>query len=104
MWSSSAGRVLIALVCGAGAASTSWGAPLGARTLESDNRDCRSLDAALTVMLAIMLNVRRADVAALAGETPTAPLPARVPWRPRAGAGAGVVLGLLPQPGVEASV
>jgi len=47
-------------------------------------------------MLAIMLNVRRADVPALARE---APPPAR--WRPRAGAGAGVVVGLLPEAGVE---
>ena len=83
--------------------ATSGGASLGVRTLASDNRDCRSLDAALTVMLAIMLNVRRADVAALVHESPPPPPPPPAAWRPRAGAGAGVVLGLLPQPGLEAS-
>ena len=46
-------------------------------------------------MLAIMLNVRRADVPALAHEAP----PPAPRWRPRAGAGAGVVLGLLPAAG-----
>jgi hypothetical protein len=80
--------------------STRGGEPLGARTLESDNLDCRSLDEALAVMLAMILNVRRADVPALAREPPPPPPPR---WRPRAGAGAGVVLGLLPVPGIEAA-
>jgi hypothetical protein len=81
--------------------STRGGEPLGVRTLASDNNDCRSLDEALAVMLAIMLNVRRADVPALAREAPPPPAPR---WRPRAGAGAGLVLGLLPEPGIEAVV
>ncbi len=76
--------------------ATRAGESLGVRTLASDNRDCRSLDEALAVMLAIMLNVRRADVPALAREAPPPPR-----WRPRAGAGAGVVLGLLPQAALE---
>ena len=80
--------------------STRGGEPLGVRTLDSDNSDCHSLDDALAVMLAIMLNVRRADVPALARE---ALLPAPR-WRPRAGAGAGLVLGLLPAPGIETIV
>jgi hypothetical protein len=81
------------------ALSTRGGEPLGVRTLESDNSDCRSLDEALAVMLALILNVRRADVPALAHEAPPPPAPR---WRPRAGAGAGMVFGLLPEPGVEA--
>jgi hypothetical protein len=81
------------------ALATRGGEPLGVRALESDNNDCRSLDEALAVTLAIVLNVQRADVPALAREAPPPPR-----WRPRAGAGAGVVLGLLPQPGIEAVV
>ena len=82
------------------ALATRGGEPLGVRALESDNNDCRSLDEALAVTLAIILNVRRADVPALAREAP----PPAPRWRPRAGAGAGVVLGLLPEPGIEAVV
>ena len=60
--------------------STRGGERLGVRLLDSDNNDCHSLDEALAVMLAIILNVRRADVPALAREAP--PLP---PRRRRAG-------------------
>jgi len=83
------------------ALATRGGEPLGVRALESDNNDCRSLDEALAVTLAIVLNVHRADVPALAREAAPPPAPR---WRPRAGAGAGVVLGLLPAPGIEAVV
>jgi hypothetical protein len=82
------------------ALSTTGGEALGVRTLESDNRDCHSLDEALATMLAIMLNVSRADVPALTREAPV-PEPPAPRWRPRAGGGAGVVVGLLPQAGVE---
>jgi hypothetical protein len=85
------------------ALATRGGEPLGVRALESDNNDCRSLDEALAVTLAIVLNVHRADVPALAREAPPPP-PSAPRWRPRAGAGAGVVFGLLPGPGIEAVV
>jgi hypothetical protein len=84
--------------------STRGGERLGVRRLDSDNNDCHSLDEALAVMLAIILNVRRADVPALAREAPPNPPPPPPRWRPRAGAGAGVVFGLLPEAGIEAAV
>ena len=79
--------------------STRGGEPLGVRTLDSDNNDCHSLDEALAVMLAIMLNVRRADVPALAREAP----PPAPRWRPRAGAGAGWCSGCCPSPASKPS-
>ena len=82
------------------ALATRGGESLGVRALESDNNDCRSLDEALAVTLAIVLNVHRADVPALARAAP----PPAPRWRPRVGAGAGVVFGLLPEPGIEAIV
>jgi len=84
--------------------STRGGERLGVRMLDSDNNDCHSLDEALAVMLAIILNVRRADVPALAREAPPLPPPPPPRWRPRAGAGAGVVFGLLPEAGIETAV
>jgi hypothetical protein len=67
------------------------GGVLGTRSLEGDNRDCRSLDEATAVMLAIMLNVNREELAA---EEPSR-------WSYDAGAGVSAVVGLLPRLGGE---
>jgi hypothetical protein len=67
------------------------GGVLGVRTLEGDNRDCRSLDEATAVMLAIMLNVTRGEIAA--AETS--------PWSYEAGLTLSGIVGLLPRWGAE---
>lgn len=64
---------------------------LGVRRIDSDNRQCRSLDEALAVMLAIMLNVNREERAHEA--------PSRVTWR--AAVGGFVSLGRMPGAGLE---
>jgi hypothetical protein len=66
------------------------GGVLGTRTLEGDNRDCRSLDEATAVMLAIMLNVSREEIAA-----------AESPWSYDVGLGFSGVVGPLPRLGGE---
>jgi hypothetical protein len=67
------------------------GEAVGMRSLGSDNHDCRSLDEALAVMLAIMLNVSR--------EEPAPPAPSR--WSYRVALGGNATLGRMPGPGVE---
>jgi hypothetical protein len=67
------------------------GGVLGVRTLEGDNRDCRSLDEATAVMLAIMLNVSREEIAA--AETPRSSY--------EAGLALSGVVGLLPRLGAD---
>jgi hypothetical protein len=69
------------------------GGVLGTRSLEGDNRDCRSLDEATAVMLAIMLNVSREERAAAE--------PSR--WSYDVGLTASGVVGLLPRTGIELS-
>jgi hypothetical protein len=76
--------------------STRDGEPLGERSLESDSEDCRSLDDALAVMLSILLNVRREDLPVRAAPP--------VSWTFHARAGAGAIVGFLPEPGLEAIV
>lgn len=66
------------------------GGVLGTRTLVSDNRDCRSLDEATAVMLAIMLNVSREELAA-----------AESPWSYDAGVSFQGMIGMLPRAGGE---
>jgi hypothetical protein len=66
------------------------GGVLGTRTLQGDNRDCRSLDEATAVMLAIMLNVNREQIAQ-----------AESPWSYEVGLTVSGVVGLLPRPGGE---
>ena len=67
------------------------GAALGVRNIASDDATCRSLDEALIVMLGIMLNVGRAELAA----------PPPSPWSFRLGLGGAATLGRMPGPGVE---
>jgi len=66
------------------------GAVLGVRALTSDTSDCRSLDEATAVMLAIMLNVRREELQ-----------PEPSPWSYRLSAAGGATLGLVPGVGLE---
>jgi hypothetical protein len=68
------------------------GGVLGTRTLKGDNRDCRSLDEATAIMLAIMLNVSREQIAE-----------AESPWSYDAGLTASGIVGLLPRLGGELS-
>ncbi len=70
------------------------GESLGVRRISSDNHDCRSLDDALAVMLGIMLNVGRAELAA----SPPSP------WSLRLAAGGFGTLGVMPGPGLEVQV
>ncbi len=70
------------------------GEPLGVRSLTSDDRACRSLDEALVVMLGIMLNVSREELA-----TPVAS-----PWSMRLSLGGSVTVGRMPGPGAELSL
>ncbi|HEY3494042.1 MAG TPA: hypothetical protein VGK73_05120 [Polyangiaceae bacterium] len=70
------------------------GETVGVRSLSSDNRDCRSLDEALAVMLAIMLNVSQAE----------RPAPERSALSYRLALGGAVTLGRLPGPGIEATL
>jgi hypothetical protein len=70
------------------------GDALGVRRISSDNRDCRSLDDALVVMLGIMLNVGRAELSV----TPPSP------WSLRLAAGAAGTLGRMPGGGLEVAV
>lgn len=69
------------------------GAVLGVRTLTSDTTDCRSLDEATAVMLAIMLNVGRETLE-----------PEPSPWSFRLAAAGGATLGLVPGAGLEVTV
>lgn len=70
------------------------GGVLGVRTLQGDNKDCRSLDEATAVMLAIMLNVSRAEL--------DEPRPS--PWSYELGLAAFGVVGLLPRPGGDVTL
>jgi hypothetical protein len=67
------------------------GETVGVRSLTSDNQVCRSLDEAISVMLAIMLNVSRAEQA---NPRPSA-------WSYRFALGGAGTLGRMPGPGVE---
>jgi len=66
---------------------------LGVRTLTSDTNQCRSLDEATAVMLAILLNVSR-----------EAPESEPSPWSYRLAAAGGAALGLVPGAGLEVAV
>jgi hypothetical protein len=70
------------------------GGVLGVRSLESDSKDCRSLDEATAVMLAIMLNVSKEEIAA---SEPS-------PWSLDAGLTLSGVVGLLPRPGADVAL
>jgi len=65
---------------------------LGRRVLDSEEADCHSLDEALTVVLAMMLNVQREEELGPSDDDP---------WGVRVSATGGIVLGLLPAPGLE---
>jgi hypothetical protein len=63
---------------------------LGERAIESDNRQCRSLDEALAVTLAILLSTTQEE---LRSREPS-------PWGARAGVVAGLGFGSFPRPGL----
>jgi hypothetical protein len=81
--------------------STRAGEELGRRVLDSEGADCHSLDDALSVVLAMMLNVRREELD-LPPPEPAPPPPD--PWGLHISAAAGTILGLLPQPGLEVAI
>lgn len=80
------------------------GRVLGRRALRSEGADCRTLDEPLTVVLAMMLNVRRADLDLPEPAPPQAPAPSAAGPRFIVEAAAGLVLGLLPQPALEVAL
>jgi hypothetical protein len=63
---------------------------LGERDIESDNRQCRSLDEALAVTLAILLSTTQEELR----------LREPSPWGARAGLAGGLGFGLSPRPGL----
>lgn len=71
------------------------GEVLGTRGLRSDARDCASLDEPLAVIVAMLLNVPREELALP---------PARSPWEARITARGGFGIGALPGPSVEAEL
>jgi hypothetical protein len=93
---------------------------VGSRVLEFGAIECASLTEPIAAVLAIMLNVRRADLPPLPPpppieppivpppEPPIDPLVERetppAPWELRVGVTAGILLGLLPQPGLEVAL
>lgn len=75
--------------------SVATGEVFGTRSLRSDERDCASLDDPLAVIVAMLLNVQRDELAL--------PTP-RSPWQARLSARGGLGLGQLPGPSAEAEL